>query len=131
MLCFVGIYAYIQYNRTAESLAHAKPQVVTTSTSMVAMYDSNEVKADSFFLGKIIEVSGIVSAVNNMQDTMMNVLLGDSNDIHQVSCLFGKSELNNLKNIAVGNDVSIKGICTGFLLDVEFNRCVLVERKRH
>jgi hypothetical protein len=121
-----GLYAYKEYNRKPVDLTDVAPQQVTNVQAIVNMYDSSEASANEKYLGKTVEIKGIVSEVNNEQDTLLTVMLGDSNDMHRVSCLLDKAQLPNLKKCMPGKEITIKGICTGYLLDVELNRCVIV-----
>ncbi|MCP9750993.1 OB-fold putative lipoprotein [Ferruginibacter sp. HRS2-29] len=123
-----ALYAYREYNRKPADLTNIAPQEITDVPSMVNMYDSNEVKANEKFLGKTVEVKGVVSDVINLQDTLLTVMLGSKEEMHRVSCLLDKEQIVNLKKCVVGQQATIKGICTGFLLDVEMNRCVILSK---
>jgi hypothetical protein len=123
-----GLYVYKEYNRKVADLTNIAPQQVTNVHSIVNMYDSSEAVANEKFLGKTVEVKGVVSEISNGHDTLLTVMLGDSNDEHRVSCLLDKAQLANLKKCVPGKEITIKGICTGYLLDVEMNRCVIVDK---
>jgi hypothetical protein len=123
-----ALYAYKEYNRKPADLTHIAPQEITDVPSMVNLYDSNETKANENFLGKIVEIKGLVSEVINVEDTLLTVMLGSKEEMHRVSCLLNKEQLVNLKKCEVGQQATIKGICTGFLLDVEMNRCVILNK---
>jgi tRNA_anti-like len=125
VVAIVAIYAYKEYNRKPENLSNIKPQVIVSVDSIIAAYETDEAKANVQFLGKTILVNGIIVEMNNQQDTLLNVIMGN-NGLHNVSCLLDNAQLENFKKYSVGKPVSIKGICTGFLADVEFNRCIIV-----
>jgi hypothetical protein len=125
IIAIAVIYGYKEYNRKPENLSNIKPQVIVSADSIIAAYETDEAKANAQFLGKTILVNGIVSEMNNQQDTLLNVIIGNDG-LHNVSCLLDKEQLENFKKYSVGKPVSIKGICTGFLADVELNRCVIV-----
>jgi tRNA_anti-like len=122
----VAIYGYKEYNRKPADVSNMQPQVITSVDSIVAAYVGGEDVANKKYLGKTIQVSGIIAEVNNQQDTLLNVVLGNTESINNVSCLLDKNQLTNLKYCTVGKPISIKGICTGFLVDVELNRCIIV-----
>jgi len=123
-----ALYAYKEYNRKPADLTGIAPQEITDVPSMVNLYDSNETKANEKFLGKTVEIKGLVSEVINIEDTLLTVMLGSKEEMHRVSCLLDKEQLVNLKKCKVGQQATIKGICTGFLLDVEMNRCVILNK---
>ncbi len=126
IVAIITIYGYSEFNRKPEDLTNVKPQAIVTADSVVAAYENDEVVANKQFLGKTIMVNGMVTEINNQQDTLLNITLGDSNYMHKVSCLLDKQQLDKLKQYSVGKLICIKGICTGFLADVELNRCVIV-----
>lgn len=123
----LGIYAYVEYNRKSPDLADTKPLENTTASVLIDAYSNEEDAANKKYLGKVIEVSGTVVEVLNLQDTALTVLLGDTVNMSRVSCSFDKNHIAAAKKLVVGNNVSVKGICTGYLMDVELNRCLIVE----
>jgi uncharacterized protein (DUF1330 family) len=125
IIAIASIYGYREFNRKPADVSSLKTQVVVTADSIIAAYERDEVKANEKFLGKTIVVNGVVSEMNNEHDTLLNVIIGN-NGLHNVSCLLNNTQLENYKKCSVGKPVFIKGICTGFLADVELNRCVIV-----
>jgi hypothetical protein len=125
IIAIAAIYGYKEFNRKPADVSSLKTQVVITADSIIAAYERDEVKANEKFLGKTILINGVVSEMNNEHDTLLNVIIGN-NGLHNVSCLLDNIQLENYKKYSVGRPVFIKGICTGFLADVELNRCVIV-----
>jgi tRNA_anti-like len=128
IIVIVSIYAYKEFNRKPADLSGIKPQVFITVDSIVAAYENDEANANAQFLGKTILVNGIIAEMNNQHDTLLNVIMGNDG-MHNVSCLLDNGQLGNYKKYNVGKPIAIKGICTGFLADVELNRCVIVGEK--
>lgn len=129
IIIIAGIYGYKEYNRKVADVSSAAPQEVINATEMLAAFTTDEAVATKKFAGKTVLVTGIVAEIINQQDTIMNVFLGNNEDISKVSCLMDMRKKKAFKNISVGKQISIKGICTGFLADVEMNRCVVVQEK--
>jgi hypothetical protein len=127
--CMIGLYGYREFNRKVVNLSTVKPQETTSAANLIAAYDVDEAQANKQYLGKTILVTGNIAEINNQQDTLINILLGNAENIHKVSCIMDIKELENIKKYVVGKPVAIKGICTGFLADVELNRCVIVTEK--
>jgi hypothetical protein len=123
-----AIYGYKEFNRKPADITNIKPQVIVSVDSIIAAYENDEAKANAQFLGKTILVNGIVAEMNNQHDTLLNVILGNDG-LHNVSCLLNSEQLENFKKYSVGKPLSIKGICTGFLADVELNRCVIMSNE--
>ena len=129
IMIIAGIYGYKEYNRKVEDVSTAAPQEVINATEMLTAFTTDEAEANKKFAGKTVLVTGTVAEIINQQDTMMNVFLGDDTDVSKVSCLMDMRKKKSFKKISVGKQISIKGICTGFLADVEMNRCVVVQEK--
>lgn len=129
VVIIAGAYGYKEYNRKAADVYTAVPQETLQATEMLTAFTTNEAAATKKFAGKTVLVTGVVAEIINQQDTMINIFLGDETDINKVSCLMDIRKKEAFKNIAVGKQISIKGICTGFLADVEMNRCVIVNEK--
>jgi tRNA_anti-like len=128
IIAIAAIYGYKEYNRKPADVSNIKPQVIVSVDSIIAAYEIDEIRANSRFLGKTILVNGIVAEMNNQHDTLLNVIMGNDG-LHSVSCLLENGQLENFKKYSVGKPIAIKGICTGFLADVELNRCVIVSEK--
>jgi hypothetical protein len=120
-------YAYNEYHRKPADLSSVKPAAVTNAASLVALYENDEQKADGMYLGKVIDITGVISEINNQQDTLVNIMLGKNNNLHRVSCLLNGKYMAKVKNLKRGDSITIRGLCTGYLMDVELNRCVLID----
>ena len=125
----VAAFFYKELKRKPTDLTHVKSVVKMDAASIAALYQTNEMQADKQYLNKVIEVSGPVSEIINQQDTFINIMIGDTLSVHKVSCLLDKTHFKNIKNYKVGQQINIKGICTGFLVDLELNRCVIIDNK--
>jgi tRNA_anti-like len=124
-----GIYFYKEYNRKPADISNVVPAASLTAVALVDSYESDEPNANKLYLGKTIQVTGAIAEINNQQDTLVNVLIGDSNSMHKVSCLLDNHYLASVKNYSVRQQITIRGVCTGYLMDVEMNRCVIIEKK--
>ena len=129
IVAIAGLYAYKEYNRTAEDLSTVKVEETINTSDFVLAFEKDEAGATKKFAGKTVLVTGKVAEIINQQDTMLNIFLGDETAMSKVSCLMDIRKKETFKNILVGNQISIKGVCTGFLADVEMNRCIIVNEK--
>lgn len=128
LLCGGG-YFYKEYNRKPADISNIEPDVSANATALVELYQNDEAKANQQYLGKTIQATGVIAEINNLQDTLVNVLIGESSSMHKVSCLLDIRYLALIRNYRVGQQIIIRGICTGYLMDVEMNRCVIIEKK--
>jgi hypothetical protein len=122
------IYGYTEFTRKPADLTKSDAVESLAASDLCALYSNYEDSANKKYLGKIIEVTGSVIEIENQQDTLLTILLGDTLQPARVSCLIDKKHFAAAKNNILGNKISLKGICTGYLMDVELNRCVVVKK---
>jgi len=122
-----GIYATYMYYKPHKNIETAKEDVAITAPNLFAAFSDNEARANSEYLDKIVLVSGIINEVTIDDSSNVNVYLNVGNDgFGSVSCNFNSLEGQKVLNYKAGQSVKIKGVCTGFLMDVVLNRCVLI-----
>lgn len=115
-----------EYFRTPSVLAGVRADWVGTATELAAAFRLSEQDANTRFLGKIIEVKGVVDNVSSEGDSIYNVTLGSPSS-GNVSCTMNPSQNTEVRKLRPGDTVSVRGECAGFLADVELNRCVMVK----
>ena len=124
ILFSAGIYIYKEYN--PDNILNNLPAVVNINAdTLISQFALNEAEANKKYLGKVISVKGLINKIDNQQDTLLTILLGDSLLSSSVSCLMDSSYIKLKKVFTPGAQITIKGICTGYLMDVELNRCVV------
>ena len=94
------------------------------ASKLIGDYEGNENLANSKYLGKVIEVSGIVSE-KSIDETGKLIITLRGKDLGGIGCEFDKKFLDRAKTIQEGHEVHIKGICTGILMDVVLVDCVI------
>lgn len=123
----LAVYAYKEYNRKPADLENKNALEHATVSLIVNEYANNEDAANKKYLGKVIQVKGTIMEVTNQHDTAFTILLGDSTLSSGVSCSVDKNHIAAAKKYTAGSIVNVKGICAGFLMDVELNRCLVIE----
>jgi len=128
VLLSIGIFAGIQmYHKPHKDIARAEPTVSLTSEALFAEYSSNEEAANENYLNKIIQVEGKVFDITSTENGgYVLILKGD--EMFGVNCAFQPEEAQTLSSIKEGDEVVVKGICTGMLMDVSLSRCTLVNQ---
>jgi hypothetical protein len=121
------IAAVYLYNLGHKSLENALPDYVVTATNLFAEYSADETAANKKYLDKILEVNGILLSTEMNIDSTYNVKLDSGDPIGAVICNLDASESPDVKSLEEGQNITIRGICSGMLLDVLLNKCVIVE----
>ena len=108
--------------KNAERHVETEKAIIVTARQLALAFGKTEDSANKAFLNKTLEVSGLVTTVDS-NDNHQSVLLFQSNDgTAGVACTFK----TKIENVQVGNTITCKGICTGFLSNVTITDCILI-----
>ncbi len=115
-----------------ENVDESKPDFTLSSVELQSAFATDEAQAKEMYQSKIVQVNGMISSITAASDTNL-VLLLEVDGISNISCQMDPQFHSRMGGVAPGNNVVIKGICSGSkkddLLgsqDVLMNRCVLV-----
>lgn len=108
----IGFY---KYNQPVASLENKKPDIEVTASKLISDYEADEKTANGIYLGKIVQVAGKVSATS-VEEGKTKIQLETENPISMIICEF--EDGRDAGTVKVGDEVKIKGLCTGYLSDV-------------
>lgn len=115
----VGFYLYNKPRQSAESQTST---ALLPAATLYKQYQDDEHVANQKYLGKTIEVQGLVSTISQ-GDTLEILSLSSNNAAGGINCQMFASGKNS--SIKVGDAITIKGKCTGFLMDVNLVDCIV------
>ena len=115
-----GSIGYYMYSKPLASIESMNTEHKLTSEELLQLYEEDEESANAKYLDKVIEVTGIVNKAEKNNGTT-SIYLSTLSDFSNV--IFQLEEDD--PSIKKGDEVTMKGICTGYLMDV-----VLVRSKR-
>lgn len=127
VIAAAAIYGYREYYRKPVALTEVSADLALPADALLTAYSTNEDAANKKYLGRILDVTGQVASIASQQDTVINILLGRPEGMAHVSCSVSSTEASKIKKMAAGQSVTIRGVCTGYLMDVELNRCIIVK----
>lgn len=119
------VFGIKEYNRKPKDLSEAKPQEKTTALALINAFKNDEASANKLYLGKTIEILGAITDIENEADTLLNIYLGADTLMEKVSCSMDMRNKEKFGTLTAGQQISIIGFCTGYLQDVEMNRCAI------
>jgi len=123
-----GAFGYYYYNKHRSGVSGLTPVSIADAKDLYAEYSADENTANAKYLGKVVEVFGIVQSIETDDRGTMSVTLNSGNELGSVNCQFEKQdEMPDIKN---GSPVMVKGFCSGLLLDVVLVDCELVKEKK-
>ena len=94
-----------------------------TARNLYNEYQNAETLANKKWLGKVIEVSGVISSVSESGNYVAINLMAAADG--GINCSILKRDLNPDDKFNKGDSITIKGKCTGFLMDVNLVDCVV------
>jgi hypothetical protein len=113
------------FNKKHQDLLKTRPDFIVSSIDLQKEFETDESAATARYVNKIIEVSGIVGAVKSGEEDILSVSLSTGSDFSAVICTFHSK--TDPSTFIKGSQVAIRGECSGFLMDVLLNNCVIVK----
>jgi hypothetical protein len=124
LLLGFGGYIYYRVSKPRPGLSNVTPAVSIAATELYRQYQANETAADSLFIDKVIEVTGTVANIEATDSTLSLELKGGESG--GINCsIAGGNKTNVFKS---GDTVTLKGRCSGFLMDVLLTDCVIEDK---
>ena len=125
----LGIFiGYKMYHKPHINVAEKPVDISITANTLLVDFSSDETKANAKYLDKIIAVKGMVTNIE-FNGEKAAISLQTEDDFGSVVCYLVKDEFKKSAEIKEGQEVILKGICTGFLMDVILVKCVVMNSK--
>ena len=85
-------------------------------------------KLPSIYINKILEVTGKIASVKPAENNVVSISLVTDSDLSSVICTF--PAVSDPSIFRVGDEITMRGECSGFLMDVLLNNCALIIQKK-
>jgi hypothetical protein len=121
----IGVAIYM-YNLKPAELQNVPPDYTMASSDLLNAFVNDEAGANEKYVNKVIEVSGEVLGVVSGQDNSYSISLKTGGDPTFIICALHKTE--GLVLPRVGEDIIIRGTCSGYLMDILMNNCVIIKK---
>jgi hypothetical protein len=122
LLCLAawGVYSVYKPHR---NVSDDEAVAILSATDLFRDFQNDEATANKKWIGKVIEVSGTISMVNETENYVSIGLKTGADG--GVNCSILKKDLSPDIKFNPGNVITIKGKCTGFLMDVNLVDCII------
>lgn len=117
---------YYLYTKPVARMADLKADLQIEATALYAAYDENEETANARFLGKVLEVEGVLLDITPAGEGDVRLTLEGGGLAGGVSCRLSPEAAQEAAQLTIGQKVRLRGQCDGFLMDVELSRCILL-----
>ncbi|MCB0371383.1 MAG: hypothetical protein KDD31_00060 [Muricauda sp.] len=126
VLTILGGYLGIRmYNKPHVNVAESDPDLVLFSQTLLDDFESDEISANEKYLEQIIQVTGKIQKLGTANGNG-TITLTNGTSIGSVICHLSEKENKKMVSLREGQEIMVKGICTGYLMDVILINCVLV-----
>ena len=114
-----------QYNKPHDDTRNLKSEVILEAGKLLDDFKQDENFANNKYNDKVIQIQGEISKITTTDGNSV-IILKDSLSVSSIICNMQPEENSTILHLKKGQNISIKGIYTGYLLDVIMNRCVIV-----
>jgi hypothetical protein len=132
IVSFIAISAILaalyMFNLKHTDMAKAKPDFVVTSTVLQKEFEDNETTASAKYINKVVEVSGNIASIAKADSNTLNISLKTGSDISSVICTL--TVFGDISDLKPGDEITLRGECSGFLMDVLLNNCAIIPAKK-
>lgn len=126
VLAILGGYLGIRmYNKPHVNVAESDPDLVLFSQTLLDDFESDEISANEKYLEQIIQVTGKIQKLGTANGNG-TITLTNGTSMGSVICHLSEKENKKMVSLREGQEIMVKGICTGYLMDVILINCVLV-----
>ncbi|NOT38581.1 MAG: hypothetical protein HOP11_14510 [Saprospiraceae bacterium] len=115
---------YYFYNKPTASVIGMKSDFIKTASELYSEFEANEQEATQKYQNKVIEVTGVIDSIAQNENGGKMVILNTGGGMGSINLDLDTSVVHK-QTLEKGKEVTMKGICSGYLLDVVLNRSVV------
>ena len=109
--------AYTMYNKPHVDVAETTADISITANTLLNEFSTDETTANVKYLDKIVAVKGDISAIK-IEKAKGIITLKTNDDFGSILCHLSEASTQKISDLKEGQTITVKGICTGFLMDV-------------
>ena len=117
--------ALYMYNLKHTDMAKAKPDFVISASHLQKAFEDDETAASTRYINKILEVTGTIASVKPAANNVLSISLVTGSDLSSVICTF--PAITDPSKFRTGNEITLRGECSGYLMDVLLNNCAVIQ----
>ena len=127
LVVIIGLTASLYYyNKPHVNIEKSDAAYRLTAQNLIKEYQDNEKNTNEKYTEKVIQIEGDVSEISTLRGNSV-VTLNDPDSESSIICHMQAEDNKRALTLKKGERITIKGVCTGYLLDVIMVRCILVE----
>ncbi|TXB62339.1 OB-fold protein [Phaeodactylibacter luteus] len=115
---------YYQFNKPHQNMERAAAEFSVSAEALFGSFEADEQQANEEYLDKVVAVSGTVREVSKDNNGQLSITLDSGSDMFGVICQMDELTDHEGFSPEPGQKLTLKGKCTGMLMDVVLVRCV-------
>ncbi len=112
-----GFLGYKMYNKPHIDVLKSSTEISVSANKILDEFYSDETAANKKYLEKNVAIKGEISEVKKKKKKGI-ITLKTNDNFGSILCHLSTEATKKMGTLKNGETVSIKGICTGFLMDV-------------
>lgn len=96
---------------------------------IIKLFQGNELQSTATYTNQVIEVHGIIKDISFLNNRNTIILKSDIFEQNFVICDMSPISNTIIQNLAIGDTITLKGVCKGYLLDVIMLNCTPINEK--
>ena len=126
LLFGIGLFYIINlYNKPLKNIKKSSADINISAQQLLDDYQKDEILANKKYINNIIQISGEISNIK-IDNGNSIIVLKNINGESSVMCHMLAEENLSILKLKKNSQIIVKGMCTGYLLDVILVRCILV-----
>lgn len=124
ILVLLGIFVFMNMPQT--SIENSEPISSIQASALYNAFSENETKANSTYLGKVVEVTGKIVEISEDEKGAKVVLLGTESEPH-VMVTLSENQVAKLAGYKANDPIKLKAQVNGVLMEVIMSKGSIVE----
>ncbi len=116
---------YTLYNKPHVNTQEVEADVVMDSQLLVDEFEANEDEANAKYLDQVIQIKGPINEVFSEEGKTI-IVIGTGDVFGNVRCNMLSEEKTTSNTLKKNQIITIKGICTGYLMNAVLVRSVII-----
>ena len=87
----------------------------------------DETVANTKYLGKLMDINGTIIRMGEDSGSQEYVILKGGDGAGDIQCFFIRTKTEEAKQLKIGQEVFLRGICIGKIINVAVDECVILK----
>lgn len=128
-LAIIGMISYFSFmNAPKASSKGKKIELSIPATELFQAFEQDEAASNEKYMSKIIAVTGILQEMEEDRNGAPVLFLQTGEDFAGILCTLESSQKEKAAVLKMGDPVTVKGVCTGMLMEVVINKGILIDK---